>query len=296
MVAWAHGTSGIVARCGPSVARAAEEIPSLEEMIQAGYVVTATDYPGLGTPGGHPYLVGTSEGRAVLDSVRAARALPGAGAGADVAIWGHSQGGHAALFAGDLAPTYAPGAPRRRPGGGRPGQRARRSSSPGTWTRSPGKVLTSMAVVSWTKLYPGRHHGSGDRDGGDPVREGRGRPLHRDDATSPSPALPDVTGFRLGFAKGDPTKTPPWDALFQQNSTPTTKLAAPLLVTQGAKDTIVWPEVTQPYVAALCKAGSVVKLTMYPSEDHFGVRTASAPEVLTWMADRFAGNPAPTTC
>ena len=105
-----------------------------------------------------------------------------------------------------------------------------------------------------------------------------------------------MTGFRLGFAKGDPTKTPPWDALFQQNSTPTTKLAAPLLVTQGAKDTIVWPEVTQPYVAALCKAGSVVKLTMYPSEDHFGVRTASAPEVLTWMADRFAGNPAPTTC
>ena len=38
-----------------------------------GYVVAATDYPGLGTPEAHPYLVGDSEARAVLDSVRAAR-------------------------------------------------------------------------------------------------------------------------------------------------------------------------------------------------------------------------------
>jgi hypothetical protein len=36
----------------------------------------ATDYPGLGTPGVHAYLMGESEGRAVLDSVRAARNLP----------------------------------------------------------------------------------------------------------------------------------------------------------------------------------------------------------------------------
>ena len=42
-----------------------------------GYAIAATDYPGLGTPGPHPYLVGDSEARAVIDSVRAARSFPG---------------------------------------------------------------------------------------------------------------------------------------------------------------------------------------------------------------------------
>lgn len=60
-------------------------------MLARGYVVTATDYPGLGMPRPHPYLVGISEGRAVLDSVRAARALPEARASGNFAVWGHSQ-------------------------------------------------------------------------------------------------------------------------------------------------------------------------------------------------------------
>src|SRR5262249_4900696 len=53
------------------------------------------------------YLVGESEGRAVLDAARAARQLP-TGAGKRVLIAGHSQGGHAALFAGEIANEYAP--------------------------------------------------------------------------------------------------------------------------------------------------------------------------------------------
>jgi pimeloyl-ACP methyl ester carboxylesterase len=44
----------------------------------------------------------------VLDAVRAARGLPGAGAGRSAVVFGHSQGGHAALFAGALAARYAP--------------------------------------------------------------------------------------------------------------------------------------------------------------------------------------------
>ena len=52
-------------------------ISGLADMLRQGYVVVATDYPGLGVPGmNHPYLIGVSEGRAVLNSVRAARDLP----------------------------------------------------------------------------------------------------------------------------------------------------------------------------------------------------------------------------
>jgi alpha-beta hydrolase superfamily lysophospholipase len=80
----------------------------LSDMLARGYVVVATDYPGLGTPGIHPYLIGVSEGRAVLDSVRAARDLPDAGASNRFAVWSHSQGGHASLYTGELAASYAP--------------------------------------------------------------------------------------------------------------------------------------------------------------------------------------------
>jgi hypothetical protein len=69
VLAWAHPTSGVVPRCAPSLAFFRfQMIAGLREMLQRGYLV-ATDYPGLGTAGPHPCLVGVSEARAVLDSV-----------------------------------------------------------------------------------------------------------------------------------------------------------------------------------------------------------------------------------
>ena len=70
-------------------------------------MVAATDYEGLGTPGLHPFLVGESEGRSVLDAARAARGLK-AGATGKVLAFGFSEGGTPALFAGELAASYAP--------------------------------------------------------------------------------------------------------------------------------------------------------------------------------------------
>jgi acetyl esterase/lipase len=104
IVAWAHPTSGVEPQCAPSLARSFfQQVQGLREMVKHGYVVVATDYQGLGTPETHPYLVGISEGRAVLDSVRAARQMPEAGVGSRFVVWGHSQGGQAALFTGLIA-------------------------------------------------------------------------------------------------------------------------------------------------------------------------------------------------
>ena len=109
IVAWAHPTTGIVPHCAPSLAFFVfQQMQGLRDMVARGYIVTATDYPGLGTAGPHPYLVGQSEGRAVLDSVRAARNLAAMSASNRFAVWGHSQGGQAALYAGQLAKDYAP--------------------------------------------------------------------------------------------------------------------------------------------------------------------------------------------
>ncbi|MBC7833192.1 MAG: lipase, partial [Hyphomicrobium sp.] len=98
VIAWAHYTTGVAERCAPTLLpNLSGTIPGLEQMLTRGYVVVATDYAGLGLPGVHAYLVGISEARAVLDSVRAARDLKGAQATDRFAVWGHSQGGHAAL-------------------------------------------------------------------------------------------------------------------------------------------------------------------------------------------------------
>lgn len=97
IVAWAHPTSEIVPHCAPSLAIFLfQQIAGSRELLEQGYAIAATDYPGLGTPGPHPYLVGDSEARAVIDSVRAARSLAGPENSNRFAVWGHSQGGQAA--------------------------------------------------------------------------------------------------------------------------------------------------------------------------------------------------------
>ena len=106
VVSWAHGTTGIADRCAPS--RGGGAAPRLlERWRKAGYAIVRTDYEGLGTPGEHPYLIGRSEGRAVLDAVRAARRLDPR-LGRRFVIAGHSQGGHAALWAASIAPRFTP--------------------------------------------------------------------------------------------------------------------------------------------------------------------------------------------
>jgi len=72
----AHGTTGVADDCAPSAtSNLAGQLSAVLPLLQQGYLITATDYEGLGTPGPHPYLVPTSEGRSVIDSVRAARDL-----------------------------------------------------------------------------------------------------------------------------------------------------------------------------------------------------------------------------
>jgi hypothetical protein len=109
VLAWLHPTTGVARNCAPTLGPDPfGQIQGLSAFLAAGDVVVATDYPGLGGPGVPPYLVGVSEARSALDAVRAVQHVPGAQAGRRFAAWGHSQGGQAALFAADIAASYAP--------------------------------------------------------------------------------------------------------------------------------------------------------------------------------------------
>jgi acetyl esterase/lipase len=114
IVTWGHGTVGSADKCAPSrVAIRATDYtkdiiaPLWTGYLKAGYAVAQTDYEGLGTPGHHPFLIGRSEARGMLDIVRAARRLDSR-IGRRVLIAGHSQGGHAALWTAGEAGRWTP--------------------------------------------------------------------------------------------------------------------------------------------------------------------------------------------
>ena len=115
VISYGHGTTGIADQCaptrntpgGPAESYISYTDDILNSWLDAGYAIARSDYEGLGTPGTHPFLVGKSSGRGILDIVRAAHRL-NPRISKKFVITGHSQGGHAALFAADQALTWTP--------------------------------------------------------------------------------------------------------------------------------------------------------------------------------------------
>ncbi|HEY7271818.1 MAG TPA: lipase family protein [Actinoplanes sp.] len=108
VVGWGHGTTGLADICAPSTNYDVfweEGQIAIAGLLDNGWTVAAPDYAGLGSAGPHPYLIGASEGRALIDSVKAARNLDSK-LSTEYVVDGYSEGGQASLFAGELAPRY----------------------------------------------------------------------------------------------------------------------------------------------------------------------------------------------
>jgi hypothetical protein len=65
---------------------------------------------------------------------------------------------------------------------------------------------------------------------------------------------------------------------------------------QGTNDVIIQPKVTQDYAAALCGAGSKVRILSMPNIGHGRAAQASTQAVIDWTSDRFAGKAASDDC
>jgi acetyl esterase/lipase len=294
VVAWAHPTSGVAEPCAPSRRRDFfDSIPHLRALVTLDYVVAATDYPGLGTRGPHPYLVGASEGRAVLDIVRAAGRLPKAGASTRVAFWGHSQGGQAALFAGELARKYAPELTLFGVAAAAPVTDVARLVRDDAADRGE-HVISAYLLASWSRFY--------------------GAPLDAFLAGSDIPAVERIAGecveageenYRVpgdraelpaGFVPEGAFETQPWRQLFEENRAGRTRAGAPLYVAQGTDDLIVRPSITEAFVKDLCARGETVRFERLEGVGHLRAGRASATDAILWMKSRFEGAAAPTSC
>ena len=288
ILAWGHGSRGLSDDCAPSHEGTVDLMPVAQKFLDMGYVVAATDYEGLGTPGPHPFLVGPSEGRAVLDIVRAAHLLPGTDASRDVALLGHSQGGHAVLWASELAPTYAHelhvvGTTAIAPAG--------ELISLVKSLRGPGgteiKWLIGLQIASaWHEVY--------GLTLDDVLSEGDQERAAALPATCPDfglipPEQPLVH---------DITTLPGWREQLEGNTPGATRAIAPILIVHGTADEVIPVDTTRAEVQRLCQVGDTVVFQVIEGADHgdplWGNGRLDA--LARWTRERFDDTPVANSC
>jgi len=283
VVAWGHPTTGIAPRCAPSVGiDPFDLIEGFSDLIARGYAVAYTDYSGMGLPGESAYLIGSTEGRNVLDSVRAARNLD-IGASDRVALWGHSQGGQAVLFAAQLAGDYAPeldveavavAAPAVDLGGlldadiddisGVTISAYAFDVFVDVYGATSGVELDSILVPAAVEIVPQM---------AELCLLGQNAELHK-------LGEPFIDG---AFVITDPATTEPWASLLRENTPGGMRLDVPLFVAQGATDTLVRPELTATFVAEQQGLGTDVTSIVIPDTGHGLVALRALPELLPWL-------------
>lgn len=297
IIAWAHGTNGQAVGCAPTLQAdplKTQETPMPVQALQSGWAIVATDYVGLGADAPHPYMVGEPSARSVLDAVRAADQLSEVSLGEQVAVWGHSQGGGAGLWAGGIAEAYAPelqlvGVAVGAPASDVPALVAQLATS------MAGTVVGPLVLAGYEAAYP----------------EIRTDAYVRPEATLlveetiarcwTDPSM-IVSILEAGVADGgiwstDPNSGPMGKRLAE--NVPNQMISVPVLIGQGLADDLVLPASQQKYVDQRCAAGQALDYQTYPGLGHMGVVQPGSgflSEITQWTADRFAGKPAPNTC
>ena len=289
-VAVAHGTTGIADECAPSLD------PGVYASIGAvggdtEPLLAFTDYEGLGTPGRHPYLVGESEGRGTLDALAAARGLPDADVGDRYGIWGYSQGGHAALFAQEIAADWGPegmslvgtvaGAPATempvifQSAGGLPGVAG----------------FLYMIIAGFEAAYPEADPLLVLTDAGvdllATVDEGCGGAFAAAAGRPPGELL-----------KPDYADAAPWPELMEANNPGQVATDEPLLLLHSAADDVVPAALSQITFDRLCDLGQVVERRVYDQGDGHGAAALDAAvDGFAWLDGLFTGEAEPiSTC
>ncbi len=294
----AHGTTGIEPKCAPSLAAAPFDDgagTALREMVtQHGWVAVTSDYLGLGTQGTHPYLVGEAEARNVLDASRAAQEFDEISTTTDTVVWGHSQGGQAALWTGQIARSYAPeldvkGVAAFAPAADLFGLAEADKTEVG------GKTISAYIASTWNRLYPElqlREHLTPGSERG--VEKIRNLCFNGKDALSailrgsqiPNQVFPD------SLLEGEfGTKL--------KRQTPVGPFPSPVLVAQGLADPLVKPALQQNWIDARCTAGEPIDYRTFPGLSHMSLVAADSPltpQIIQWTLDRWSGAAPTPTC
>ncbi len=310
IVAWAHPTVGMGKACAPS----ANPFPPSSDptrkayigwplsIVRRGWVLVATDYAGLGTRGTDPYLVGPYEATDVITSVVAARRA-GVSAGTDYAVVGHSQGGHASLWA-PQARSLARGMRLRgvvgaAPAADIPGLVAAQQET--AFWPVLGWLIGSEIATAWPVYTPGLS----TKDILSPAGKANYKALAQlciVTAGALAAAILVGQGKTLFNGNGNPFTNAAWLRQAKLAVPPSPPRSIPVLITQGDRDPVVLSATNVATVKRFCRAGDkvdtdwVVNTGSNPAAYHEQGLTLAAPRIANWLSNRFAGRPATSVC
>ena len=293
VIAWEHGTTGLLQKCMPSLlSLPTKGIPDRDRIVMAGWVVVATDYSFAEKGGPHPYLIGEGEARAALDSVRAARQISGLTLDKRVVVWGHSQGGHAALWTGIIGPRYAPDLEIRGVVAIAPSANIKNILAMNV---EIDKRFGPYLAVSYSRFYPDITFEQAVRpEALDAARQIVNlcdfvpEELQRIEAlaaTFDGPALATSSNKAL-------------QARLKQN-TADGPIQAPVLIAQGLSDNVVPSSATDAYVEERCAAGQPLEYWTFAGRDHLSIFQRGTPFeelLIKWTTARLANDPSATGC
>lgn len=289
-VAWAHGTTGWGDQCAPSTNLNVfwpEAVEAIKSYLQQGWTVAASDYPGLGTAGAHPYLMGESEARSVINSVRAARNL-NLRLGSQYVVSGHSQGAQAALFAGEIADTYD----------GLLNLKGVVAMAPPSnfdiigpaIVGTPGQGLLVGALLGLEAVDPSVN-----------IDTILAQPAKDRLPIFDTGCYYDVVGVYAQLTADDLLiggELPQIivDKLAQNGNPAQQASSAPILMTQGSADMVVPTELTQLLQSQVCAHGTRSFLQIVEGGDHEDAVAQTITQVRDYIAARFTSLSAPTNC
>ncbi|MGB7181162.1 MAG: lipase family protein [Burkholderiaceae bacterium] len=308
VVGWGHGTTGVADACAPSaLLDLATYDTYLNAFVQGQFAVVAADYEGLGTPGTHPYLHLDSEGRSMLHAIKAA-SLQYPSLSSRYALLGHSQGGHAAIGAAELATA---------------GEVSGLSLvgvvalAPASQIRTQGAFLASVANNPAANLLDRVPAAIGRIGFTSLILAGiEAVDASFDDATGYGPDggfIPDLVAQQCLSGISASLSSPIQDALFADNnieailpnateSLPAVSsylemlepglrpITGPVLILQGDADTTVFPSSTQSLVNLMANQGNSVSLEVSPGEDHSTIVESTLIRALEFIRDQFANS------
>jgi len=286
VVSWGHGTNGMADICAPSL-QGSSQIPGANELVAAGYAVTASDYQGEGTPGLMPYVVGASAAVDTVMIVAAAHSLPGVSLSPNYVVWGHSEGGQTALFT-----LYS---------------HARHLKLRGVVAGAPPSqfsLLYDFLVTSPFDYYLLMVAGSYNSYYGN-----KKAPLASIMTPQAQALIPQLNNGCSSYVQGvvdaavaatpdhtfadliphNPFTVKQWAKLFSANDPESfkKKTKTPLLIIQGGDDEQIPVISTQILQSHLCQIGQPTERWVYSGQSHAGVIEPSFDDMLHWIGDRF---------
>ncbi|GAA2254140.1 lipase [Streptomyces ruber] len=298
IIGYAPGTHGLADRCAPSRQMAEgtdSETLFVKRLLDEGYAVVVTDYQGLGTPGVHTYMNREVQGRALLDAVRAAQRLDAAHLpdSGPVALYGYSQGGGAAASAAELAHTYAP-------------ELKVKGAVVGAAPADLDEVAKSLDGTFYSVLVEYAFAGLAAGYGIDtaPYLNRHGQRV-LSDLRNNRCTTEAVAGYAFlrsrsltadGRSLPERNKLAPFDRIVAEQRLGERRPALPVLVSHSVLDDIIPHRVGARLAADWCRRGATVKFTSNHIPTHIAAAAGASAEGVPWLADRFAGETAPSTC